>query len=117
MRIGLEEEGAEDGCSNDEEDAGTKPACGSLRGVWVTRRELAVHLHAADESHDSAENRMAVLLCNIWPDAIEAPVLETDGCWLPVETLGVDACADGNRIRISRIESYGCAAVLLARAV
>lgn len=66
---------------------------------------------------DSAENRMAVLLCNIWPDAIEAPVLETDGCWLPVETLGVDACADGNRIRISRIESYGCAAVLLARAV
>ena len=55
MRIGLEEEGAEDGCSHDEEDAGTKPACSGLRGVRVTTGELAVHLHATDKSHDGTD--------------------------------------------------------------
>ena len=36
---------------SDEEDAGSEPACGSLARVWVTRRELAIHLDASDETH------------------------------------------------------------------
>ena len=64
---------------------------------------------------DESETHMAVLICNVWPDPIEGPVLETDGCWAPVETLGVDARADGNRILLTRIESYGYAAVSLMK--
>lgn len=60
-------------------------------------------------------NRMAVLICNIRPDAMEAPVLETDGCWQPAETLGVEARAEGNRILLTRMESYGYAAVSLIK--
>lgn len=56
---------------------------------------------------------MAVLICNIWPDPIEAPVLETDGNWTPVETVNAESAADGNLVRLSRIESFGYAAVLL----
>jgi hypothetical protein len=56
---------------------------------------------------------MAILICNVWADSIEAPVLETDGNWTPVETVNAEAAADGNRVRMSRIESFGYAAVLL----
>ena len=62
-------------------------------------------------SKNAAGDRMAVLICNIWFDPIEAPVLETDGCWEPAGTIGINARADGNRIRLSRMESYGYAAV------
>lgn len=64
-------------------------------------------------SKNEAGDRMAVLIGNIWPDPIEAPVLETDGNWTPVETVNAEAAADGNLVRLSRIESFGYAAVLL----
>ena len=66
-------------------------------------------------AQDASGNRMSVLICNVWPDAIEAPVLATDGCWELAGTLGVNAHADRDRIRLTRIESYGYAAVSLIK--
>ena len=51
----LKEERAQDGGCHDEEDTRSEPACGGLGGVGVARRELAIDLHAADESDHCAD--------------------------------------------------------------
>ncbi|EEO60851.2 hypothetical protein BSBG_01823 [Bacteroides sp. 9_1_42FAA] len=51
----LEEERTQDGRRHDQENTRAEPRGGGLAGVGVARRELAIDLHAADQTHDRAD--------------------------------------------------------------
>ena len=51
----LEEEGTQDGGRHDEEDAGTEPRGGGLRGVRIPGRELRIDFHSPDKPHHGTD--------------------------------------------------------------
>ena len=71
-----------------------------------------LHLLAA-KSED--ETRLSVLLSNVWDDSIEHPVIETDGAYQVVRTVGCQAEADGKYVRLTKLHAYEYAAVELTR--
>ena len=71
-----------------------------------------LHLLAA-KSED--ESRLSILLSNVWDDSIEQPVIETDGTYQVVRTVGCEAVADGKYVRLTKLHAYEYAAVELIR--
>ena len=51
----LEEETSKDRSSHNQEDTRPEPRGGGLRRVWVTGRELLVHLDSSDQSDDGTD--------------------------------------------------------------
>ena len=64
-------------------------------------------------SSDETGSRLSVLVCNIWPDPIEDPVIELGRRMIPVGSIGTEAIPERDAVRLSRIESFGYAAVSL----
>ena len=71
-----------------------------------------LHLLAA-KSED--ESRLSILLSNVWDDSIEHPVIETDGAYQVVRTVGCQAKTDGKYVRLTKLHAYEYAAVELIR--
>ena len=71
-----------------------------------------LHLLAAKSEDDT---RLSILLSNVWDDSIEQPVIETDGAYQVVRTVGCQAEADGRYVRLTKLHAYEYAAVELIR--
>ena len=71
-----------------------------------------LHLLAAKSEDDT---RLSILLSNVWDDSIEHPVIETDGAYQVVRTVGCQAEADGGYVRLTKLHAYEYAAVELIR--
>lgn len=66
-------------------------------------------------AEDDEGERLSILICNIWYDAIERPKLTLDGLWTVEEELRTGATVNGSELTLSRIGPYEFAAVWLRR--